>query len=412
VDQNDTGAVPPVRVNSLRTIFQVAKGWTQVKTSLLRDKPFERILLIKPSAVGDVIHTLPILVKLRARYPTARIDWLLTPPLAELLGRHPALSHVVLFDRRLFASCWRSWSATTGLLRLLTQLRKTRYDLVIDLHGQFRSAVFCLASGAPTRIGFDKPRPQTRRVSRPLVPQAYSHGWTGAREGAWLSYTHRIPIPTLDVHAIDRYLWLGPLLGLDEDAPNFDIPLPPEAQTRIEELLKKQGGWGAQLAVLVPGTIWPTKHWTVEGFAGVARHLIRRGCTVVLAGTPGERDRCREVARLAPGTKDLCGLTTLTDLAALLRLAAICVTNDSGSMHLAVALGRPVVSVFGPTDPLWIGPYRRPSAVVQAEVPCSPCYLRRITDCPNGHTCMREVTAAPVIERIEWHFAQNLPAAS
>src|SRR5262249_47189382 len=87
---------------------------------------------------------------------------------------------------------------------------------------------------------------------------------------------------------------------------------------------------------------------------------------------------------------------------------AVCVTNDSGSMHLAVALGRPVVSVFGPTDPVWIGPYGRPHAVVRADVPCAPCYLRRLRSCPYGHACMNEVTAEQVIERLE----QILPATA
>jgi len=88
-------------------------------------------------------------------------------------------------------------------------------------------------------------------------------------------------------------------------------------------------------------------------------------------------------------------------LAALIQRAAVCVTNDSGSMHLTVALGRPVVSVFGPTDPVWIGPYSRPHAVVRSEVACSPCYLRRLRSCPHGHACMKEVTGAMVIERLE-----------
>src|SRR6185312_2116745 len=103
----------------------------------LHRRRFERILLIKPSAVGDVIHTLPVLAKLRSRYPTARIDWVLTPPIAELIGHHPALSNVVLFDRGALGRDWRVWCA--GMGRMLADLWRTRYDLVIDLHGQFRS---------------------------------------------------------------------------------------------------------------------------------------------------------------------------------------------------------------------------------------------------------------------------------
>jgi lipopolysaccharide heptosyltransferase I len=368
----------------------------------LRSRQFERILLIKPSAVGDVIHTLPILARLRQRYPAARIDWLLTPAIAELIGHHPDLSNVVLFDRHSYTRAWRSWSAASRLLELFATLRKTRYDLAIDLHGQFRSALITLASGAPVRIGFDRPRRENWTSSlRRRPPQAYRHGWTGAREGSWLVYSHRIPLPTLDVHAVDRYLWLGRLLGFDTTAPEFHVPIPASSQERINTLLAQAQLGSRLMAVLVPGTLWQTKHWHVEGFALVARYLLRTGLAVVLAGSPRERPRCQEVAVRAPGVVDLCGQTSLSELAALLRQATLCVTNDSGSMHLTVALGRPVVSVFGPTDSLWIGPYGRPHAVVQADVPCSPCYLRKLRECPNAHACMTTVSAEQVIERIE-----------
>jgi ADP-heptose:LPS heptosyltransferase len=371
-----------------------------VDTPSLRNRPFRRILLIKPSAVGDVIHALPVLAKLRARYPAARIDWVLTPPIAELIGHHPALSNVVLFDRGALGRDWRAWCAGVG--QMLAELWRTRYDLVIDLHGQFRSAILTLATRSPVRVGFDRPYAGPRSAAdRRLVANAYRHGWTGAREGAWLAYTHRIALPRSDVHAADRYLWLGPMLGLDEGPPDFRVPIPPASVARVEALLGKHDLSFRSLAVLVPGTIWPTKHWNIEGFAAVARHLRSTGRTVVLAGSAGERQRCRAVADLAPGAVDLSGQTTLSELAALIRRADLCVTNDSGSMHLTVALGRPVVSVFGPTDPLWIGPYGRPDSVVRADLPCAPCYFRQLHACPHDHACMNGVTSGMVIDRIE-----------
>ena len=383
-----------------------------MQSSLLATRTFERILLIKPSAVGDVIHTIPVLAKLRARYPAARIDWLLTPAIAELVGRHSALSNVVRFDRTAYARAWRSWPAAAALARMVAAVRRARYDLVIDLHGQFRSALLVWASGAPVRIGFDRPRRRPADGSdRRLNPQAYVHGWTGAREGAWLAYTHRIPIPTLDVHAVDRYLWLAPVLGLDDGPPDFRLPVSPEAEARVDALVARHGLAGRPLAVLVPGTLWETKHWHVEGFAEVARRLTRTGRAVALAGSPAERARCQAVAALCPGARDLSGQTTLSDLAALIRRAEVCVTNDSGSMHLTVALGRPVVGVFGPTDPVWIGPYGRPRSVVQSSPPCSPCYLRKLRACPHGHVCMTEVTGAMVMERVEEVLAEARQAA-
>jgi heptosyltransferase-1 len=372
-----------------------------LKRATLRARSFERILLIKPSAVGDVIHTLPVLSRLRARYPSARIDWLLTPSIAELIGRHPALSNVLLFARREWSHSWRAWSAAKRLWELCSDLRRTRYDLVLDLHGQFRSAFFTLLTGARVRIGFDRPRKRTRQASRPLTTAAYRHGWTGAREGSWAVYTHRIPIPTLDTHAVDRYLWLGRLLGLEEGPAAFDVPAPVAAEAHIAKLLGQQDLPGWPLVVLVPGTTWETKHWRIEGFTEVAHYLRRTGRAVVLAGSVRERPLCQRVADACAGVVNLAGQTTLSQLAALIRRAAVCVTNDSGSMHLTAALGRPVVSIFGPTDPLWVGPYQQPEAVVRAGVACAPCYLRKLRQCPHGHTCMKEVQAAQVIERVE-----------
>jgi len=368
----------------------------------LRSADFSRILLIKPSALGDVVHTLPVLVKLRARYPRAQIDWLITPENAEVVRYHPALSNVVLFARRDFSKRGRRWGAFLSFFDLLKQIRSAKYELIIDMHGQVRSAFFALISGARVRIGFDRPVKRGLTVSAEhALKNIPNHGWRGAREGSWIAYTHRIPIPTLDVHAIDRYLWVAPLLGLDDNPPDLTIHLSPQATSKVNRLLKEQGvPVSKPLVVLVPGTIWETKHWTIEGFAGVARQFLQDGFAVALAGTMRDQQRCRQIAAAAPGTCDLSGKTTPADLAALIRRAEVAVTNDSGSMHVAASLGKPMVSVFGPTNPVHIGPYERPESVVRVDLPCSPCNYRRLSQCPFDHACMKQVTSAMVVERV------------
>lgn len=361
---------------------------------------FRKILLIKLSAVGDVIHTIPVLNKLRRRYPSARIDWLATPAIAELLRYHPAITNVVEFARNEWRQPWR-WSALANSARLAAKLNAVGYDLVIDMHGQFRTAVLAFATGAPVRVGFDRPRAQVWQASaRALPPNARKHAWRGAREGSWLAYTHHMAVPTLDVHAVDRYLRVAPMLGLDAEAADFSFTIPDSASNRIENLLRRHG-IGGKLLTIAPGTIWETKHWRSERFAEVALHFMRKGFGVVLIGSAREIPTCREVAAASPGVANLAGETTLTELAAVIRRSTICLTNDSGPMHLAVALDRPVVSVFGPTDALWIGPYGRSDAVVQAHLECSPCYLRVLSRCPHDHACMRAITSAAVIDRIE-----------
>jgi heptosyltransferase I len=375
----------------------------------VKSRDFRRILLIKLSAVGDVIHTIPVLNKLRRRYPTAQLDWLVTPAIAQLLRHNPAISNVIEFAREDWS---RPWTPTPFVSygRLAAKLRATGYDLVVDMHGQFRTAVFTLASGAPVRIGFDRPRARVWDASpRTFSAEARKHAWQGAREGSWLAYTHHIAVPTLDVHAVDRYLGVGPILGLDDGPADFSFPLPQAAATQVEALLRQHGIAGAPLLTMAPGTIWETKHWGAAKFAEVARHFLQKGFAVALMGSRRERTVCEDVARLAPGAVDIAGETTLTELAALIRRSAISVTNDSGPMHLAVALDRPVVSIFGPTDPIWIGPYGRAGAVLQAGVACSPCLLRQLSRCRYDHICMAHVAAAAVIERMERLLADAAP---
>jgi len=367
----------------------------------LTHRDFRKILLIKLSAVGDVVHTIPVLNKLRRRYPMAQLDWLVTPAIAELLRHHPAITQIIEFEREAWSTPWRL-TPFASYARLAAKLRAASYDLVIDMHGQFRTAALTLATGAPARIGFDRPRAGVWDASpRKFPEQARKHAWQGAREGSWLAYTHHIPVPTLDLHAVDRYLNVGPLLGLDREPADFSFPIPQSAVSRVETLLAQHGVSRADIVIMAPGTIWETKRWGSDRFAKVAEHFLSKGFAVILIGSQRERVVCEEVAALAPGAVDLAGMTALSELAALIRRSAVSITNDSGPMHLAVALDRPVVSIFGPTDPIWIGPYGHANAVLHADLECSPCYLRKLKHCHHDHACMRGVSAPAVIERAE-----------
>jgi ADP-heptose:LPS heptosyltransferase len=335
---------------------------------------------------------------------------LIKPATEELVRHHPAVSNIRIFGpHRDKEHRTRPLGVAADWWKLASELRAAKYDLVIDLQGQARSALFSLVTGAPVRLGFDRPRPEIWKSSvRQLPAEAYKHCWQGAREGAWIAYTHVIRLPSLDLHPVDRYLRLVPILGLDDAAPDFSFPIPQRAMSEINNLLAGHGIDAAASPVLIaPGTIWETKHWTHEGFAAAARHFLHRGQPVVLTGSMRERFTCAALAQAAPGSTDLSGRTTVSELAALIHRSAICLTNDSGPMHLAVALDRPVVGIFGPTDVIWAGPYRRPDAFISAGVPCSPCYLRKLSQCPHDHICMRSVSPADVIARMEESMAMR-----
>lgn len=378
-----------------------------MSASDLNSRDFKNILLIKLSALGDVVQSVAVLNALRARYPKARIDWLIADEFAELVADHPAVSNVIAFSRGDWSAPWRP-APYVAAARLIATLRAAHYDLAIDLQGQLRSALFAFACGAPVRIGFDRPRQALwKTLTRAIPAEAKKHAWQGAREGSWLAYTHHMKLPTLDLHPVERYLGIAPMLGLDAAAPDFSFPIPPQAATRIDALLDYYDiGKTKPLAIVAPGTNWDTKAWRKDGFAEVARHLLQKGLAVILIGSEGERALCEEVGKLAPGAVDLAGETTLPELAALIRRAALCVSNDSGPMHLAVALERPVIGLFGPTDPIWAGPYRRADAVLRVELACSPCYLRRLRDCPNDHACMKTLGAAKAIALAEGIIAK------
>ncbi len=387
-----------------------------MRSATLADRSFERILLIKLSSIGDVIHTIPLLNALRRRYPATRIDWLSKPTPAEFVRDLPALDQILLYGEHQTEAPQYKWDGVTHFARLirdrrflamLSRLRAARYDLVIDMQGQMKSGFVSMATGAPVRIGFDRPRKVVWEAeARTLPPGAMKHSWKGAREGSWMAYTHCVRLPTLAIHAVDRYLLVGDLLGFEQEAPDFSIPVRAEAEERLDTILREHvGAMSRPPIVMTPGSLWETKRWRPEGFAAVARHFVANGYPVLIDGAANQTEECRRIADQAPGSVVLAGLTSLAELAALIRRSAVVVTNDSGPLHLATALGRPVVAMFGPTNPVWFGPYRRPEALVRAGVSCSPCNLRDLALCPHDHACMRDITPERVIAAIEAQLA-------
>lgn len=309
--------------------------------------PPERILIVKPSALGDIVHTLPVLNLLRRRFPEARISWLLGSAFADLLRGHPQLDEVVTFDRARFGKGWREPAAAVALVRFLRDLEKRRFDLVLDLQGLLRSGSLTALTRAPVRVGF-----------------------SNARELAHLFYTHHVPVQTLEQHAIERYLSMCEAIGCARGPVEFRFVTDEQDEAHVESLV----GSSVPFAVLLPGTNWATKRWPVERFASLVNPLRERmGLSSVVAGGKDVIDLAMRIA----GATNVAGRTTLRQLVALLRRASLVIANDSGPMHIAAALGRPLVTMFGPTNPIRTGPYRRLDSVVRVEIPCSPCYARR-----------------------------------
>lgn len=330
----------------------------------------KRILLIKPSSLGDVVHALPVLNLLKRRWPQAQISWLVTPACAGLIESHPQLHETIVFERRRLGAFWRNPRAAAGLMRLTKELRQRQFDLALDLQGLLRSGWLAWRSGAPRRVGL-----------------------SDSRELAWLFHNQRVVIDKPDLHAVDRYLAAAEALGCGRQPVEFLLPQRQADRQSVEAMLPPE-----RFAVLLPAANWLTKRWPVERYAALVEPLRQRfGLSSVVAGGADAVELAREI----PGALSLAGKTTLGQLVELLRRADLVVANDTGPMHIAAALGRPLVAVFGPTNPQRTGPYGRPECVVKVEVPCAPCYRRRCWH----RSCLEWLGIEPVLAAAERQLA-------
>ncbi|MCS6852583.1 MAG: glycosyltransferase family 9 protein [Gemmataceae bacterium] len=342
-----------------------------------------RIALIKPSALGDIVHSLPVLTAVRRRFPRAHITWVVNRSYEALLRGHPDLDETLPFDRG--ASRRGVWQAGEGWFQFLGELRRRRFDLVIDLQGLLRTGLMTAATGARRRLGL-----------------------SSAREGAGWFYTDVVrDADHVGSHAVDRYWRVAEALGVGEGPKEFRLPSWPEARDWARREL---ANWPRPWLMVGVGARWPTKRWPAEHFAALARRALGRfGGTVVLVGGRDEVPLSRTVAALLPGrTLDLTGRTTLPRLAAVLAAADVMVANDTGPLHLAVALGRRVVAPYTCTQVRLTGPYGAEADAVESRVWCQGS-CRKTCD---RLECMAELTPErlwPVLERIlyQWHSARR-----
>jgi len=339
-----------------------------------------KILIVKTSAIGDVIHTLPALNALRRKYPKARIDWLVEEAAADLLIGHAAIDTVLISRRKawiLDLKQGRVLAAWRGFADFVKRLREIEYDLLIDFQGLLKSGIFVGLARAKRKVGFGK---------------GMEHA-----EGSYLFLNEPIPPVNMDQHAVIRELLLLKAIGIECEEVVFALPVTNEQREKIGQLLAAQGIDPAKpLVAINPMTTWKTKHWRNERFARVADQLLEKGMAVVFSGGPQDMQGIEEIRAAMTGkAATLAGRTSLKDLAALYEMAAVLITTDTGPMHLAAAAGTPVVALFGPTAPWRTGPFGEGHRVLRAEISCSPCLKRQ---CDRGHVCMEQITVDKVVQ--------------
>ncbi len=328
-------------------------------------KPPRKILIIKPSSLGDVVHSLPFLNALRDSFPRAEIHWIIAKGLEGLLEGHPMINKLWIINKDDWKRVRGARATIKELRSLFKSLKAEKYDLVIDLQGLLRSGILTKATGAPVRVGFKE-----------------------AREGSRIFYTHTVKAGK-DVHAVDRYLEIAKFLGCDISDIKFPFPLSFNSQRLT---LKLQ--FPEKYALIVPGARWETKRWFPERFGQLASMMQVES---IIVGGESDAGIASIVVRNSDGNAiSAAGKTTLKELIEIIKNARFVVTNDSGPMHIAAALNVPVFAIFGPTNPLRTGPYGRLHVIIRKELECSPCYKN---NCRTVQ-CMEMISVREVADAI------------
>jgi heptosyltransferase-1 len=329
------------------------------------------ILIIKLSAIGDVVHTLPFLEVIRANFPNARIDWVVEEASSQIIEGHPAIDHVFVSHR----TSWQkqlfrrreSSAALLGIREFLKELRAETYDWVVDLQGLLKSALLLGLSRGRRKIG---------------------PNW--GKEGSRLFLTEPPFFVEADLHAVEKYLKAADFLECDRTSWKGDIPIREADKRTIEKFLHENKLERKILVAINPMAKWATKLWELEKFSALADRFQKElSCNVVFTGSRQDREDVNQIIqRMDENPLNLTGQTNLKELAYLYSRCQLLVSTDTGPMHLAAAMGCPVVALFGPTAPWRTGPYGPAHAVIRQEMACSPCLKKKCEDL----RCMRDIT--------------------
>ena len=341
-----------------------------------------RILMVRLSSIGDLVHTLPALSALRRRFPDATIDWLVETRHRDVLLSNPEVSELVEVDtlgwrRRLFSP--RTWKEIAASIR---EIRKRDYDVVLDLQGTIKSSVAARLAKSERHVGF---------ATSALKEKAAS-----------LLYSEKIGVNGTPRHVIDRHLRLLSALDIDTDERAFPIVVPQEMDDAAAEKLDAMGL--SDYAVLNPGASWATKRWDPEKFGALARSIFEEfELPSLIIWGPGEEDAARRIVQTSGEAARLAPPTGVRDVIPYIRRAKLFVSGDTGPMHVASAFAVPVVGIFGPTDPARNGPFGPGDEVVWKDVPCGPCYKQR---CPGyGTVCMTSIEVDDVLAAVRNRLA-------
>jgi heptosyltransferase-1 len=336
---------------------------------------YSHILIVKLSAIGDVIHALPVAHALKEAFPQARLTWVVEKAAYELVANHPAIDKVILFEK----SRCRSWAGLINYVPgFVRQLKEERCDLALDLQGLLKSALIAWSSGAPKRLVYCNSREFSDRFSQKVCG------------------------PNQNGHIIEQYLDLVRALGGPVNRVDFGLHFTVQEAATTKQILQAHGWQGEPYVALVPGANWPNKRWTPELFGQLARRLYELGIRCSIVGGPGDCELAKVIgSNAAVPLFDLTAQTSLRQLALILKNARVTVGGDTGPMHLAVAVNTPTVALMGPTDIKRNGPYGSGHRPLTTNRDCAGCWRRR---CEKGLDCLAAISVDKVFQAVRELF--------
>jgi len=347
---------------------------TNVKADKLQPDHIHRVVVRLPNWLGDVVMAVPALRELRRVLPDAHLTLVSRPGAADIFVEADFVDEVMVYDRTGLGSAWTQ----------ARQWRRRRFDLALIFQNAFEAAAIARLSGVPVRIGY-----RTDRRGALLTHPLPSPEWKDKRHESF--YYLNI------VAELERLLY--GTSSIEATEPCLDIAVSEDRKRRAFELLLEHGGRkNAPLTLLCPGSINSrAKRWPAERYAALADRLVASGANVALIGSPGESDVTQEVCQRAQHQLIvLTGKTTVAEAAALISIADVLITNDTGPAHIGAALNTPTIVIFGPTNPLTTYPLSSNAEIIRRAPECAPCMLR---DCPIDHRCMTAIAPEEVFER-------------
>ncbi|MCE5286371.1 MAG: lipopolysaccharide heptosyltransferase II [Pelosinus sp.] len=324
---------------------------------------YQNILIVKLSAIGDVIHALPVPYALKQQYPEARITWVVEKAAYDLLTNNPYIDELLLFEK---AKCKTVWGAIKYAISFAKELRKRHFDLALDLQGLFKSAAISWLSGAKKKLVYCNARELSDKIGTRICGE-HTEG-----------------------HVVERYLDVARYVGCRVNEVIFPLRIT-ETEARKAEATAVHAGlrFDKPYVVLAPGTNWRTKCWPTEHFAALADKLYENNIIPVLVGGKSDQRLAEAIIQQSSiPPVDLTGKTALKELAHIIKHAKAFVGGDTGPMHLAVAAGTPVITLFGPTDPARNGPYGGNGKVLVTPLECRGCWQRI---CADNKDCMEKI---------------------